>query len=259
MTVEGSSPEDLNDGDSRRPPVTGDQVDLDGDGVGRVAEDGLSSEAVPSDNSGTMYSSADRRRSENSFTIGFESISGGRRFQAFEDYDGKQDRDGGIRQPDSGNNRTGNTSSSVQADVPDPGDISLTGNRNAAVLGRLFARRLRIPAILELHGRASYLVEVTKVSIDGDSNEDVTEDEDDGWVSVGDRGDRVVSNPAIDLGPIGGKSKFWALTDDDESDEEIVQSPYTPDLVRQAAVHGFTKKKLVEAEMALQDSSIQRR
>ena len=86
-----------------------------------------------------------------------------------------------------------------------------------------------------------------------------TEDDDDGWIPVGGRGDRVVSDPAIDLRPIGGKSKFLTLADDDESDEEFDQSPYTPDLVRQAAVHGFGMEKLVEAEMALQDSSIQRR
>jgi hypothetical protein len=55
------------------------------------------------------------------------------------------------------------------------------------------------------------------------------------------------------------KSKFWALMDDDDTDDKIVQSPYMPDLVRQAAVHGFAKEQLVEAEMALQDSSIQRR
>ena len=77
-----------------------------------------------------------------------------------------------------------------------------------------------------------------------------TEDDDDGWIPVGGRGDRVVSDPTIDLRPIGGKSKFWALADDDESDEELDQSPCTPDLVRQAAVHGFRKEKLAEAKMA---------
>ena len=50
------------------------------------------------------------------------------------------------------------------------------------------------------------------------------------------------------------------MKDDDDSDEEIVsQSSYTPDLVRHAAVHGFTKDQLYEAELALQDSSVRRR
>jgi hypothetical protein len=103
------------------------------------------------------------------------------------------------------------------------------------------------------------LVNETKVSLPGDLVKgDGTEDEDIGWKSVGDRGDRIVPDPAIDLRPLGVKSKFWALMDDDGSDEEVVQSPYTPDLVRQAAVHGFVKEQLVKAEMALQDSSIQR-
>lgn len=61
----------------------------------------------------------------------------------------------------------------------------------------------------------------------------------------------------MDLRPIGVRSKFWALTDDDDSDEEVAfQSPYTPDLVRHVTVHGFTKDQLYEAELALQDSSV---
>jgi hypothetical protein len=47
--------------------------------------------------------------------------------------------------------------------------------------------------------------------------------------------------------------------EDDESDEETGQSPFTPDLVRHAAVHGFAKEQLFEAEIALQDPLIQRR
>ena len=127
------------------------------------------------------------------------------------------------------------------------------------VPGRSFARRPRIPVILESRRSAADRAAENKVSLCSISVNSVgTEDDDDGWIPVGGR-DRVVSDPAIDLRPIGGKSKFWALADDDESNEEFDQSPYTPDLVRQVAVHGFGMEKLVEAEMALQDSSIQRR
>jgi hypothetical protein len=53
---------------------------------------------------------------------------------------------------------------------------------------------------------------------------------------------------------MGAKSRFWALEDDDDSDEEVMsQSPLTPDLVRHAAVHGFSKAQLYDAEMAMQD------
>lgn len=54
------------------------------------------------------------------------------------------------------------------------------------------------------------------------------------------------------------KSKFWALTDDGDSDEVIAQSPYTLNLVRHVVVHGFTKDQLYEAELVLQDSSVKR-
>jgi hypothetical protein len=48
--------------------------------------------------------------------------------------------------------------------------------------------------------------------------------------------------------------------DDEDSDEEVVpQSPLMLDLVRHAAVHGFTMDHLYEAELALQNSSVQRR
>lgn len=69
---------------------------------------------------------------------------------------------------------------------------------------------------------------------------------------------RFSSDPAADLRPRGFISKFWELEDDDDS-VIMPQSPLTLDLVRQAAVHGFTKEHLVEAEMALQDSSVERR
>jgi hypothetical protein len=108
---------------------------------------------------------------------------------------------------------------------------------------------------LDVHRRAAEVINNsfdTEVTFHGYcAKEDGTEVEDDGWKSVGGRGDRNLPDPALDLRPIGVKSKFWALSDDDHSDDEIVHSPYTPDLVRQAAVHGFTKEKLVEAEMAL--------
>jgi hypothetical protein len=51
------------------------------------------------------------------------------------------------------------------------------------------------------------------------------EDEDNRWKSVGDRGDRIVPDPVIDLRPLGVKSKFWALMDDDVSDEKVIQLP----------------------------------
>ena len=81
------------------------------------------------------------------------------------------------------------------------------------------------------------------------------EDEDDRLKSVGGRGDRLHPDPTIDLRTRGVKSKFWAtMMNDEDSDEEVVpQSPLTPDLVRHAAVHGFTKDQLYEAELALQN------
>ena len=126
------------------------------------------------------------------------------------------------------------------------GEKKITG-----VPGRSFARRPRIPVILESRRSAADRAVENKVSKCSFLVNSVgTEDDDDGWIPVGGRGDRVVSDPAIDLRPVGGKSKFWALADGDESDEELDQSPCTPDLVRQAAVHGFRKEKLAEAKMA---------
>ena len=108
------------------------------------------------------------------------------------------------------------------------------------VPGRSFARHPRIPVILESRRSAADRAVENKVSkCNFLVNSVGTEDDDDGWIPVGGSGDRVVSDPAIDLRPIGGKSKFWALAGDDESDEEFDQSPYTPDLVHQAAVPGI--------------------
>jgi hypothetical protein len=172
-------------------------------------------------------------------------LTEGRRLHDSSDHDGEQESAGGRR-------------SDVGA-AQDLADNGLTGNSTTTVPGRPPARRPRIPAVSKLHWRAAELVYKTKVSLPGDLVKgDGTEDEDSGWKSVGDRGDLIVPDPAIDLRPLGVKSKFWALMDDDGSDEEVIQSPYTPDLVRQAAVHGFVKDQLVEVEMALQDSSIQR-
>ena len=97
-------------------------------------------------------------------------------------------------------------------------------------------------------------VHVSSVSVEGDG----AEDEDGEWHFVGDCWRRPIPDPAVNLCPIGTKSKFWSLADDDHS-EVASQSPFTPDLVRQAAVHGFSKEQLCEAEMALQDSSVRRR
>jgi hypothetical protein len=84
------------------------------------------------------------------------------------------------------------------------------------------------------------------------------EEEDGGWNTIGGCGDRINPDPAEGLRPVGVKSKFWCLTDDDDTDEDVSQSPFTPDLVRQAAVHGFTKEHLVQAELALHNSSVRR-
>jgi hypothetical protein len=155
----------------------------------------------------------------------------GRRLHDSNDHDGEQESVGGRR-------------SDVGA-AQDLADNGLTGNSTSTVPGRPPARRPCIPAVSELRWRAAELVNETKVSLPGDLVKgDGTEDEDSGWKSVGDRGDRIVPDPAIDLRPLGVKSKFWALMDDDVSDEEVIQLPYTLDLVRQAAVHGFVKNSL---------------
>jgi hypothetical protein len=112
--------------------------------------------------------------------------------------------------------------------------------------------------VLDLRRRVAEQVNQAKVSISGDSGEgDGTEDEDGGWKFVG---DWLKPDPAEDLHRIGVKLKFWALANDDDTDDEIVsQSPDMPDLVRQAALHGFTKDQLFEAELALQESLVRRR
>lgn len=87
-------------------------------------------------------------------------------------------------------------------------------------------------------------VREAKVSILGELVEgEGTEEDDDEWKFVGDRGEWPTPDPAADLHP----------------KEVATQSPYTLDLVRHATVHGFTKDRLCEAELALQDSSVRRR
>jgi hypothetical protein len=71
------------------------------------------------------------------------------------------------------------------------------------------------------------------------------EDNDDECKFVEDCGHRFLADPAMDLRPIGSESKFWALEDDDDFDEEVVsQSPLTPELKRHAAIHGFIEDQL---------------
>jgi len=126
---------------------------------------------------------------------------------------------------------------------------------------RLPPRRPRITVVLDFHRQTGAQVSDAKVcSSGGLEEEDGKEDEDDEWKFVGDCGHRPTPDPTEDLRPIGSKSRFWALADDDDSDEEVAsQSPYTPDLECHAAVHGFTKDQLIEAELALRDSLIHRR
>lgn len=66
-----------------------------------------------------------------------------------------------------------------------------------------------------------------------------------------------MADPSADLRLLGSRSKFWALANDDESEDSDLESPMplTPDLVRHAAVHGFTKENLIEAEKVLEDSA----
>jgi hypothetical protein len=247
MTVEttsGGDPEDLDDGESRGSPAAGDHSDLGGDGIPCVA--GVSLIAEAGANGITRNRSVVTRCPRTSVAIHVDERdpSGGRR-HAYDDQDGEQETAGGSRR-DAGTAPTG---------IPNPGDKGLRGNRISTGLCRVLVRRPRVLKVLDVHRRAAEVISVSgdmEVTFHGfRAKEDGTEEEDGGWKSVGGRGDRIVSNPAIDLRPIGVKSKFWVLSDDDDSDDEIVQSPYTPDLVHLAAVHGFTKEKLVEAEIAL--------
>lgn len=221
----------LDDGDGRGLLIT--VQDLDGDRRTRVVGVGFSTEVGPGDNSGTWNRSA-VERSENHVAIdSVEPVSGGQRLEAFDDFDDEQNSTGG----------TCGDADTAPTGAPNPSDSSLTGNRSTTVLGRTLVRRPRILVVLDLHRRSTEIVKNTEVNfLDGGGMEDGTVEDDGGWKSADSRGDRVLPDPARDLRPIGVKSKFWALTDDDDSEDEIVQSPYTPDLVRQAAVHGFAKE-----------------
>lgn len=66
--------------------------------------------------------------------------------------------------------------------------------------------------VLDVHRRAT---DIVNDAVDSEvtyhdfcAKQDETEKEDGGWKSVGGRGDRVISDPAFDLRPIGVKSKF---------------------------------------------------
>lgn len=171
-----------------------------------------------------------------------------------------EDLDGGDarRLADAGNCE-GDTCVTVNRFVgaPDPvgdrscGDNDLTRNSTRA-------RRRRPPLVRDLR-RAVNQVSATQVRRSSISvEEDGAEDEDGEWHFVGDCGRQPMPDPAADLRPIGSKSKFWSLVEDEDL-EVAPQSPLTPDLIRQAAVHGFSREQLCEAEMALQDSLVHRR
>lgn len=109
------------------------------------------------------------------------------------------------------------------------------------------------PRWLDLHQQTNTQINATKVCSSIGLIEHRKED-------VVDYGYRPLADPAVDLRPNGSKSKLWALDDSDDSDEEVAfQSPLMLDLVRHVAVHGFTKDKLFDTELALQDSSVCRR
>jgi len=114
-------------------------------------------------------------------------------------------------------------------------------SESARARWRMRPRRRRPTLVLDLRRRtadqvSNTQVRVSSVSVEGDG----AEDEDGEWHFVGGYRRRPMPDPAADLRPIGTKSKFWSLADDDHS-EVTSQSPFTPDLVRQAAVHGFSK------------------
>ena len=119
-------------------------------------------------------------------------------------------------------------------------------------------RRSRSPSVSRC--RSTDRLSDTKVSSSGNLEEETEmEDENGEWKFVGGCSHWMTSDPTTDLCPLGTRSKFWALVDDDDSNEEVTsQSPLTPDLVHHASVHGFSRAHLYEAEMALQDSSVHR-
>jgi hypothetical protein len=143
-------------------------------------------------------------------------------------------------------------------------DISLTVNRGSGSVfecadGRSKSGR-RSPPTVPHRNLTDKLSDMKVWSSDNVEEGDGTEDENGKWKFVLGYSRRRTSDPAGDLRPMGAKSRFWALEDDDDSDEEVMsQSPSTLDLVRHAAVHGFSRAQLYDAEMAMQDSSVHRR
>ena len=127
------------------------------------------------------------------------------------------------------------------------------GRRRESGRRRPFPRRSQSPSV-SLRRSTDQLSD-TKVSYSDNLEEgDGTEDESGEWKFVAGCSRRRTSDPAGDLRPMGARSRFWALADDDDSDEEVTsQLPFTPDLVRHATVHGFSRAQLYEAEMELQD------
>jgi hypothetical protein len=137
--------------------------------------------------------------------------------------------------------------------------MSERGRQGESGRWRPLPRRSRSPLVS--HRSSTDHLSDTKVrSSDNLEEGDGTEDENREWKCVAGCSRRRTSDPAGDLRPMGARSWYWALEDGDDSDEEVMsQSPSTPDLVRHAAVLGFSRVQLYEAEMALQDSSVRRR
>lgn len=66
-------------------------------------------------------------------------------------------------------------------------------NRSGTGSGRLLAQRLRVPEVLDVHRRAAEVVNDSddiEVTLHGFcAKDDGSKEEDDGWISVGGRGD----------------------------------------------------------------------
>lgn len=150
-----------------------------------------------SDNRRTVNGIVEARGSFEGISV--ESVPSEGRSYKYEDDEGSTQGRGGV-------------GGSAQINDTVHGDNGRIRNRNTvntATLGRAFARRPLIPVVLELGGRATDGASESKVcAFENLVIEDGTKDEDDGLISVGERGDRVESDPALDLRPIGVKSKF---------------------------------------------------
>jgi hypothetical protein len=74
---------------------------------------------------------------------------------------------------------------------------------------RCDGERPRVLVVLDLHRQASTQISKTKVcSSGGLEDEHGNKDGDDEWKFVNDCGRRPLSDPAVDLHPIGSKTKF---------------------------------------------------